>query len=319
MRLLNNFLIIGSIFCLINAFNATGTDDLATKLANLEGKRIGDDTTTTTTTATTTTTSTSTTTSTTAPTTTTTTTTTTAKPTTTTTTTTVAPTTTTTTVAPPKTTTTAAPSNVFNFTVPKNTSLPSCLKARFAVSFNISYTAKNATNGDEYNTTVLVDMDDVNDFDGVCNDAFNTLAITFNKDWILTLNYTIKKSVYELDTIWLNYNTDTFPNVLKPSNETVMQSSLNEFSANKGNSFKCWSRTTITISNVQVEFKEYQAQPFNDNKKDFDTAIECSGDQSGTSELVPIIVGTALAVLVIFVLIAYIVGRRKHRPGYQQV
>jgi hypothetical protein len=48
-------------------------------------------------------------------------------------------------------------------------------------------------------------------------------------------------------------------------------------------------------------------------------AIECPSDQTGTSELVPIIVGTSLAVLVIFVLIAYIIGRRKHRPGYVQV
>jgi hypothetical protein len=47
--------------------------------------------------------------------------------------------------------------------------------------------------------------------------------------------------------------------------------------------------------------------------------MECAADQTGTSELVPIIVGSALTVLVVFVLIAYIVGRRKHRPGYQQV
>ena len=51
----------------------------------------------------------------------------------------------------------------------------------------------------------------------------------------------------------------------------------------------------------------------------FFLAIECSADTNGTSKLVPIIVGSALAVLVILVLIAYIVGRRKHRPGYQQV
>ena len=48
-------------------------------------------------------------------------------------------------------------------------------------------------------------------------------------------------------------------------------------------------------------------------------AVECAADLTGTSKLVPIIVGSALAVLVILVLVAYIIGRRKHRPGYQQV
>ena len=48
-------------------------------------------------------------------------------------------------------------------------------------------------------------------------------------------------------------------------------------------------------------------------------AVECAADTTGTSKLVPIIVGSALALLVIMVLVAYIIGRRKHRPGYQQV
>lgn len=44
-------------------------------------------------------------------------------------------------------------------------------------------------------------------------------------------------------------------------------------------------------------------------------AHECSVDD--TSLLIPIIVGAALAVLILIVVIAYVIGRRKTYVGYQ--
>ena len=45
----------------------------------------------------------------------------------------------------------------------------------------------------------------------------------------------------------------------------------------------------------------------------------CKADDEKDSNLVPIIVGACLAVLVIIVLIAYLIGRRRSRTGYQSV
>lgn len=140
------------------------------------------------------------------------------------------------------------------------------------------------------------------------------------------MNYTIQENSYELNVMRLLYkvNAEMFPDV-DPDYIGIKEtqgSNLKEFAANRGNSFKCISETKVELGSVHADFKNYQAQPFlpSDSKTDdFDTAIECAADLSGNSKLVPIIVGSALALLVILVLVAYIVGRKRQRPGYQSV
>jgi len=128
-----------------------------------------------------------------------------------------------------------------------------------------------------------------------------------------------------LSNIKLDYTIDsTFPNVSNKEigKHSIELTNLDYFSANKDNSYKCSSLTSIDLNGtVTLDLKNYQAEPFIKDPKnnDFDTAIECPADISNASKLVPIIVGSALAVLVVLVLIAYVIGRRKHRPGYQQV
>lgn len=46
--------------------------------------------------------------------------------------------------------------------------------------------------------------------------------------------------------------------------------------------------------------------------------VECPADTE-TNSIVPIAVGAALAGLVVIVLIAYLIGRRKRRSGYESV
>jgi len=247
------------------------------------------------------------------------------------TTTTAAPVTTTTTVEPP-TTTTAAPSDkIFNFTLPKNSSQSTCLRLKFSLAFDITYTAE--FNGTKYNSTITVKLDDYKDYDGSCsNDTINTFWLKFdvnNKEWELSLSYLLKtKNEYALDTVSLKYVADAalFGNITKEDAGKPFESTgtkLDQFGASKGNSFKCSALTKFSLDEkVAVDFKNYQGQPFispDSKSKDFDTAIECPADTSGTSKLVPIIVGSSLAVLVVLVLIAYIVGRHKHRNGYQTV
>jgi len=45
----------------------------------------------------------------------------------------------------------------------------------------------------------------------------------------------------------------------------------------------------------------------------------CTSDYFQSSNLIPIIVGVCLGLLVIGVLVAYLIGRRRNRNGYQSV
>lgn len=239
------------------------------------------------------------------------------------TTTTTVPTTTTTTKAPITTTTSAPALHILNLRLPTDTSLPAQFLANMSIVFDIKYTAE--LNETKTNQSVRIAVQDLNNLNGVLTDTFESVKINFGSDWKLEMNYTlINNAYYELNSIHFIYYTDAiiFPNTTEPGKEiTVSLGNLTLFSANKDNSYKCFSKSVIDLSaDVQIELSNYQAQPFLSSKSSgFDTAVECSADTTGTSKLVPIIVGSALAVLVIMVLIAYIIGRRKHRPGYVQV
>lgn len=191
------------------------------------------------------------------------------------------------------------------------------------VVFDIKYIAQ--MNNTMTNQSVNIVLKDLEDYRGECGTTFETLSIDFNTNWNLELNYTLNKDAYyELNSIIFKYvlDAETFPNTTVLGPKKVHIGNMTEFSANLDNSYKCFSKTLVDLNDdVQMEFTNYQAQPFltEKAKSSFDTAVECSADTTGTSKLVPIIVGASLAVLVIMVLIAYIIGRRKHRPGYVQV
>jgi hypothetical protein len=112
-------------------------------------------------------------------------------------------------------------------------------------------------------------------YDGSQAENSNTLVVSIKKGWTLTLVYVAKNSAYVLGNISLAYTVDkeTFPNAVNEGkNLTAEVAGLNEFSANKGNSYKCYSQTNLIVNEVDLIFKNYQAEPFLDGKsKDFDT------------------------------------------------
>lgn len=96
-----------------------------------------------------------------------------------------------------------------------------------------------------------------------------------------------------------------------------------EFKTPVGMSYHCtraqWLNLTQTDKNVQsstVQLSQLQFEAFHkDNKVHFSTAKDC--DSIDTPDIVPIAVGLALAALVVVVLIAYLVGRRRNAArGY---
>lgn len=224
-------------------------------------------------------------------------------------------------------TTTTAPSAlpVVNFTWPKNDSQPACLMVKLSLEMTIGYPLEDKSNGSQ--KFILQQSDD---YTGDCDAKFNQLEVTMTNGWKLVFNYTLDSTddaKYKLSRLALDYTVTKalFPNVSSDyvGPKTAELANLTEFSTKTGNSYKCNAQTTIMLdSKVTFEISNYQGEPFipKDKKdKNFDTAVDCPADTTATSKLVPIIVGSTLAVLVVLVLVAYIIGRRKHRPGYQQV
>ncbi|KAM9850031.1 lysosome-associated membrane glycoprotein 2 isoform 2-T2 [Aulostomus maculatus] len=93
-------------------------------------------------------------------------------------------------------------------------------------------------------------------------------------------------------------------------------STLNLWEAAVGSSYMCNKEQSFNITSLlTLHTFSLQVQPFGVKKGVFSTAHECSLDDS--SILIPIIVGAALAGLILIVVIAYVIGRRKTYVGYQ--
>jgi len=102
---------------------------------------------------------------------------------------------------------------------------------------------------------------------------------------------------------------------------------LSPVSVSVNHSYSCISQQTAEAtvdgdkSNITVtaEMDGMHIQAFNKiaNEPDFVDATHCTADE--TSDIVPIAVGCALAGLVVIVLIAYLVGRRRRSAAYQSV
>uniref|UniRef100_A0A3B4ASQ9 Uncharacterized protein n=1 Tax=Periophthalmus magnuspinnatus TaxID=409849 RepID=A0A3B4ASQ9_9GOBI len=273
-----------------------------------------DETTITTTTTAETTTTTEVTTTTPAPTTTTateapTTTTTTEAPTTTTTTTTEAPTTTTTTTEAPTTTTatttTAAPTTTTgspNTTTTNTTSAVPTTTTTPAPTLPSPTTHLYQVKKDNV-TCLMVKFGLRYGYQGVVSSDYLTHFSAFLLDMLLTVLFHV------CDMFCLVFCLEGVAFTESNSNLTLWQASL-------GNSYMCNKEQNYTITKQLTIFTfELQVQPFGVKKESFSTAQECSLDD--TSILIPIVVGAALAGLILIVVIAYVIGRRKTYVGYQ--
>ncbi|XP_044161319.1 lysosome-associated membrane glycoprotein 2 isoform X2 [Bufo gargarizans] len=93
-------------------------------------------------------------------------------------------------------------------------------------------------------------------------------------------------------------------------------SNLSLWEASLGSSYLCHKEQTITVSDdLYVNTFDVRVQPFGVKNATYATASECSLDDDNI--LIPIIVGAALAGLIVIIVIAYLIGRRKTYAGYQ--
>ncbi|XP_054648963.1 lysosome-associated membrane glycoprotein 2 isoform X3 [Dunckerocampus dactyliophorus] len=218
-------------------------------------------------------------------------------------TTTVAPVTNVTTSAPPSTTTptpTLPTPSTGNYSIKPDENSTACLLANFGLRIGVKQGEKyQEINLDPNRTSVS----------GSCGGNSSELVLVSSA---MTISFAFTNDTKKFRLQGVNVTA-------KLSSGTVFSegnSSLSLWEASVGSSYMCNKEQNYTITGqLNVFTFDLQVQPFEVKKGLFSTAHECPLDD--TSILIPIIVGAALAGLIVIVVIAYVIGRRKTYVGYQ--
>jgi len=221
-----------------------------------------------------------------------------------------------------------------NYTWPQN-SKNLCFAGRFDLVLNVDYlqttgtkaSAKIPLNSDTYETyrVSCTTPNNVHELAISMLSGFTEILLHFSVD---DKNMTSLTKVYGYVTV---NDKQTYLKNYSNSTEGVHKFASNEslFGTDRGCSYRCNTKTIIKGFNTtgdltvtSIDLENLRIQPFADDSKEFnDFGVEkvCSADIEKNSNLIPIIVGACLAVLVVIVLVAYLIGRRRSRNGYQSV
>ncbi|XP_077387990.1 lysosome-associated membrane glycoprotein 2 isoform X3 [Festucalex cinctus] len=217
--------------------------------------------------------------------------------------TTVAPVTNTTTASTPAPTTpapTLPTPTTGKFAIKPDENSTACLLANFALRIGVKHGEKYQEINLDPNVTTVSGSCSVNTSELLLVSNAMTIALTFTND--------TKKFHLQAVNVTANLSSGL---VVSEAN-----GSLSLWEAAVGSSYMCNKEQNVTItSQLNLFTFNLQVQPFAVKKGVFSTAHECSLDD--TSILIPIIVGAALAGLILIVVIAYVIGRRKTYVGYQ--
>jgi len=211
-----------------------------------------------------------------------------------------------------------------------------CMKLKAGIRLDIIYDTHNGTK----TATILSTSETaVDELDSSCenstSDTDEVLALKFNHILFppkLSFYFTRNSSITKDDTKkrWqlykvafaFTYDPVTFPESQDiGGNETLSNTNttINGITTSCDRSFSCSKTGSIDITDrFKMSFLNLRAQPFITGD-DFSAADHCQADQE-TTDLIPIIIGAALAALVIIVLIAYLIGRaRANTPSYDNM
>jgi lysosomal-associated membrane protein 1/2 len=201
-----------------------------------------------------------------------------------------------------------------------------CVVAEFAAQFVIEYTNVNNENVTTYLDVVDAKADPAN----LCINKVNetklepqNLVVLFGASNKMTLRFVQADGARYVDTVALSYTPDpeNFPGYpdLGPIEVTFENQTL--FKVIGDNSYLCKAETTLHHGQVTVNFDSVHVDSFRVNNIDnsYRKSYECQTD-TDVNDMVPIAVGIALLALVVIVLIAYFIGRRRSRRlAYQSV
>nr|XP_046260516.1 lysosome-associated membrane glycoprotein 1b [Scatophagus argus] len=195
----------------------------------------------------------------------------------------------------------------------KNSNGTVCLLASMGLQLNITFmsVSQNKTVQDIMNL-----QPNVTKSSGSCQQDSASLQLTTdaektNLTFFFTLNTTSSK--YHLSEVSLSA---AWPDMKEPF--VALNRSLDYLRGTLGYSYMCREEQTLNVAEgLSINTFQVQVQPFGLNGDQFGAAEECQLDEDDM--LIPIIVGAALAGLVLIVLLAYLIGRKRSHAGYQTI
>ncbi|XP_070607235.1 lysosome-associated membrane glycoprotein 1 [Erythrolamprus reginae] len=210
------------------------------------------------------------------------------------------------------TTTSAPPSlkpEVGHYNV--NGSSGMCLLASMGLQLNLTYTAQNKT---VLSKVLNIPPNAVSS--GKCDNNTVNLNVTSGSTKI-SFNFAQNSSTekYFLRGIFMSAE---LPSEATEKSINVANNSLSALKATIGKSYKCVAEEIIQVSDkAALNIYNVQVQAFKIAGYKFGAVEECQLDENNM--LIPIVVGAALAGLVLIVLIAYLIGRKRSHAGYQTI
>lgn len=188
-----------------------------------------------------------------------------------------------------------------------------CLLASMGLQLNVTFSSvsQNKTVQDVMNL-----QPNLTKSSGSCDQERASLRLSTdaektNLTFFFTLNTTLNK--YYLSEVMLSA---VWPDMKEPF--LAQNRSLDYLQGTFGYSYMCREEQTLNVAeNLSINTFQVQVQPFGLSGDQFGAAEECLLDEDDM--LIPIIVGAALAGLVLIVLLAYLIGRKRSHAGYQTI
>ncbi|XP_058294158.1 lysosome-associated membrane glycoprotein 1 [Hylobates moloch] len=187
-----------------------------------------------------------------------------------------------------------------------------CLLASMGLQLNLTYERKD-------NTTVtrLLNINpNKTSASGSCGAHLVTLELHSEGTTVLLFQFGMNASSSRFFLQGIQLNT-TLPDARDPAFKAA-NGSLRALQATVGNSYKCNAEEHVRVTKAfSVNIFKVWVQAFKVEGGQFGSVEECLLDENNM--LIPIAVGGALAGLVLIVLIAYLVGRKRSHAGYQTI
>uniref|UniRef100_A0A2K5KDV6 Lysosome-associated membrane glycoprotein 1 n=2 Tax=Colobus angolensis palliatus TaxID=336983 RepID=A0A2K5KDV6_COLAP len=187
-----------------------------------------------------------------------------------------------------------------------------CLLASMGLQLNLTYERKD-------NTTVtrLLNINPNKTLaSGSCGAHLVTLELHSEGTTVLLFQFGMNASSSRFFLQGIQLNT-TLPDARDPAFKAA-NGSLRALQATVGNSYKCNAEEHVRVTKAfSVNIFKVWVQAFKVEGGQFGSVEECLLDENNM--LIPIAVGGALAGLVLIVLIAYLVGRKRSHAGYQTI
>lgn len=195
-----------------------------------------------------------------------------------------------------------------------------CIMIQMAAQVRVKY---NDTTGATLTAEFNVPKDaKVNGNASHCGSDKQVIELEFDNNFLTFTFVQSKKKVY-VDQMEMQYYIDDvhFPGSQSINESMIVESEkLDEFETDSGTSLVCRSSQRISIGdNVNLIIQDLQVQAFVDEQSShrrFKISSKCDADNIKTPVIVPIIVGCILGGLLLIVILAFFIGKRRfaNRP-----